>query len=712
MKKTWLIIVLFSVLFNSRAVADTLSTVIRPRIGLGTGTITYFGEIQNYQKGFTYSVARFGGMAYVNAPITRYFNLEFTASYGRFAANERTLVRNYNFMSRIRMGTVHLYYNFYPFFQGRRSTFHPFIGIGFSSFEFLSKTDLIQDSTGLTYYYWSDGSVMDMDENDPLAPTMAKPLARDYTYETDLREQNYDSLGKYREQSFAFPLSAGFEFHMSPRWDFRLAATYYFTFTDLIDNISPAGTGIRQGDNAKDKLLYTYVSLSYDLQFGKNNNEGPIEDEDIPLFADWDQNDWDHDGVIDALDDCPGTPLEAIVNNDGCPQDKDQDGVPDFNDDEPDTPLGNYVDEFGVTITKEQFDRHWELYNDSTGYLHDFAEQRTTVQFQTDDKTYSYNPYKVPTGKNYVIIIGKEHKDISANELHQYLGFNDFKTITRGDTVYYVLGEYQRIEDAVAAKTELESQGVQVDLIGKDNIRNGTLTPIDTVVINKVEKVNLQNGTTGPDYSIPQQVYRVQVGAFKNKVDEDVVFPDIETVHATGGDGITRYYSGSFSTYEEAEAYRKQMVAKGYKNAFVVAYEDQERKTLVEVGVDPGKLPPGYNEQNELNSFVEPRDTTQTNQTNSNSNIEWSKVKYRVKLAYYTGAVPTEMVGILYEIGGIKPVKGTDGSTTYYSREFKNQNEAENAMLDYKTYGLDEMSIIVEYNYKYYTLEEFKKLSE
>lgn len=129
-------------------------------------------------------------------------------------------------------------------------------------------------------------------------------------------------------------------------------------------------------------------------------------------------------------------------------------------------------------------------------------------------------------------------------------------------------------------------------MIGKDNIRNGTLTPVDTAIIDKVEQYNLENGITGPDYSVPTQVYRVQYGAFKNKVDTESAFPDLDVIHGTGNDGITRYYSGNFETYEEAEAYRKKMVAKGYKNAFVVVYEGQERKTLVEAGVEENKLPP------------------------------------------------------------------------------------------------------------------------
>jgi hypothetical protein len=694
--------------FYSSSAQDTLSSVPRPRIGLGTGTFSYYGEIQNYNKNFSPIVNRYGGLVYVNAPVSRHFNLEFSASYGRFAANERTLERNFNFESRIRMGTVFLYYNFYPLFTARRSYFHPFIGAGVSSFEFLSKTDLIQDTSGLTYYYWTDGSIMNMAQNDPMA-AFAQPLERDYTYETDLREQNYDSLGKYREQSFGFPVSFGFELHLSPRWDFRLSSTYYFTLTDLIDNISPAGTGIRQGDKSMDRMLHTSVSLSYDLRFGTREDE-MLKDDDVPLLADWDQNDWDHDGVIDALDNCAGTPLESLVDEFGCPKDADRDGVPDYNDDEPATPLGNYVDEFGVTITKEQFDRHWELFNDSTGYGHDFAEQRTTVVFWKDDRTtFTGQKPTAPAGKSYVIIVGKEHKDVNANELHKYLGYNNYKTILRGDTVYYVLGEYAKIEDAVAARTELDSLGIKVELIGRDNKTSGVVTAVDSAIVEKVEQVNQQEGRYSTDFSVKHQTYKVQIGAFKNKPDVKTQFPGIETIFGTGEDGITRYYSGSFSTYEEAEAYRKELAAKGYKNAFVVGYEGSDRKTLIELGVDSTKLPTNYNEQQELSTFVEPRDSTPTIVTPGK--IDMTKVKYRVKMAYAVagGNIPVETLKILQEIGGIKNDIQPDG-TTYYSQAFNSPGEMESAILDYKSYGLDGLTGVVEYEGKYYTLEEFNKL--
>ncbi|MEX1002694.1 MAG: SPOR domain-containing protein [Crocinitomicaceae bacterium] len=700
---------------QSQSDADTLSNVLRPRIGLGVGTMTYYGEIQNYQKKFIPTMNRFHGMAYVNAPITRYFNLELTASYGKIVANERSLVSNLNFQSRIRMFSAQLYYNFYPMLSSPKTMFHPFVGLGFSSFEFLSKTDLY-DANGNEYHYWSDGSIMNMSEDNPLAEN-AIPLMRDYTYETDLREQNLDSLGDYREQSFAIPISAGIEFHLSPRWDFRVATTYYFTFTDLIDNISPAGEGpIRHGDGRKDMLWTTYVSLSYDLQLPKEKGFDPMDDRDIELYVDFEQNDWDKDGVIDAYDECPGTPLEALVDEKGCPLDMDNDGVPDYMDDEPNTPEGNMVNEFGVTLTEEDIARHWKEFNDSTGYDHPFVEDKKIVEFGKEGVVQLVDPYADRKDKSYVVIIGKEHKDISANELHKYLGYNEFKTELRGDTVYYILGEYATIEDAVAAQEKIEEEGIDVELIGRDGSVDSTFFAIDPRVVEKVKEDNNNTGRVGPEVGkSDQQVYRVQIGAFKNKVNTSEAFPEIEDItFAKGEDGITRYYSGKYEDYKKANAHRKKLISKGYRSAFVVAYKGHERKTLRELGIDPNDLPDNYNEDKELNSFVESRTEDETDTTGGNNiinGIDMSRVKYRLKIAEYPedADIPNEDLDIFLNIGDVKPVRAESGKMIYYSKPFPSKEAAINEIDRYKTYGLEDMVPIIEYDGDYFTVEEFEE---
>ena len=690
-------------MFSTSASAqfDTLNTVLKPRIGIGTGTMSYFGEIQGYQGGFSSSINRLGGNLLVNAPLTKAFNFEFLAIYGKISANERTLNRNFNFESRIRMGSISLQYNFYPYFSPTRSFWNPYVGLGISSFEFLSKSDLLA-ANGKAYHYWSDGSIMDLAEDDPNAAN-ANPLVRDYTYETDLRAQDYDSLGRYREQSFAIPISLGFEMHITPRIDFRLGATLNYTFTDLIDNISPAGEGVRKGDKRNDFLLYSNIGLSYDLEFFKEEEEPEDFENGEDLLA-YDQTDWDQDGVIDAVDDCFATPLEALVDEKGCPLDTDKDGVADYFDEEV-TPLGNYVDEYGVTIPEEEFLRWQQIMIDSLGIVFNY-DTIFSVKDYTAGRPDLVAKAKGPSNRKYVVIVGKEHKSISANELHSFLGYNEFETVRKGDTVYYVMGEYDNIEDAVAARSSLENEGVKVESIGKTNRKETDFINVNEKVVEKIEKINIASGKALPDFKTDEPSFRIQLGSFSQPVDIQEAFPGVDNItFAKGQDGLIRYYTGLYSNYRKAKTAMAELKAKGIDDTFIVAYKNTERVTLKEANVK--LLPKGYDEKQELSTFVEPRDTT--NAIPDKPKINPFDVKYQVLLGSFADEVPINIIEKFLSIGGIRPVKTEDGATNYYSKKVNTQREAEKLVENYKGYELDGMSIVVLYKGKYYTLEEFEK---
>ena len=60
--------------------------------------------------------------------------------------------------------------------------------------------------------------------------------------------------------------------------------------------------------------------------------------------------DEDGDGVEDAKDACPGTPDGVAVDDRGCPLDRDGDGVPDYQDDCPDSQAGTKVGADGCYV--------------------------------------------------------------------------------------------------------------------------------------------------------------------------------------------------------------------------------------------------------------------------------------------------------------------------------------------------------------------------
>ena len=77
-----------------------------------------------------------------------------------------------------------------------------------------------------------------------------------------------------------------------------------------------------------------------------------------------------------------------------------------------------------------------------------------------------------------------------------------------------------------------------------------------------------------PTTAVPSSIgrtYRVQIGAFNLKPVINGV-SDISTI--TLDNGMTKYFSGNFTTYEEAAKHKKAVIEKGFQGAFIVAFEN------------------------------------------------------------------------------------------------------------------------------------------
>lgn len=305
-----------------------------PLIGIGAG-LTYFrGDVSptkgtggSFRTGFRFGIEqRFLGT----------LGAELYGVYGTLTANERSLAFNRNFTTKfISVGGGLMLDLDNDFLLSRRSTFGPYIGVGFMWMNFDPYGDL-KAANDSTYNYWSDGSIRDINETIPNAPFIANYLSRDYTYETRLT----DSSVNYTRSTMGIPLSVGakFKFNRHIGADFR--ATYNLTFSDYIDN-----TKFDRNDS------WMYMSMSIYYQF---NVPGPKEEG--TKGSNILNEDSDKDGVRDGDDLCAGTPAGVKVNRTGCPPDKDEDGVPDYRDKEPNTPKKTPVDKDGVTTTLTQHD--------------------------------------------------------------------------------------------------------------------------------------------------------------------------------------------------------------------------------------------------------------------------------------------------------------------------------------------------------------------
>jgi hypothetical protein len=428
----------------------SLGDIFKPKVSLGVGMLSFHGDLysKHYQAPWT---ARIGYDLNISQRLFKSFQLNFNVLFGKLGANEWVDNRQENFQSEIRSGGLSLMYDFGNFIPDR-CRIRPWISLGVNSFEFLSKTDQY-DRYGNKYYYWTDGSIKNIDEAAPTA-SLAVNLNRDYIYETDIRELNKDGFGQYQERAWAFPVGAGALMKITDRFDFKIGVQYYFTTTDYIDGISNKSLGTRAGTKQKDNFVYTSFALQYDLVLKKKSKADTLPD-DYYDGIDWlaiDNGDYDEDGIKDWDDKCHGTPKGVKVDANGCPFDDDNDGVPNHADDELASPAGVEVNSQGVALTDEYWQNWYNVYMDSGNVV----KQEVIENFYAVKKDSTSASDASKNEKEYTVELARYSGPVPNDEMAYLLSIGDVKSTTLADnsTVLYTAGTYKEIQNAVNRRDE------------------------------------------------------------------------------------------------------------------------------------------------------------------------------------------------------------------------------------------------------------------
>jgi hypothetical protein len=697
--------------------------IFKPTIGLGTGMFSFYGDI--YAKHFQNpSVSRIGYELNVSQRFTDYLQFNFYVLFGRLGANERLTAkgRNLNFDSQIRAGGINLLYNFGNFLpQDRWGS--PYISVGIESFEFLSKTDLY-DAEGNKYNYWSDGTIRDLPENDANAIN-AVELHRDYTYESDVRNSNLDGFGKYAERSWAVPVGAGVMLKINDYWNVKLGATMHFTFTDYIDGISEKSIGVRAGNSQNDNFMMTSFSLHYNL--GLKNNEEPKEEEggfnDVDFFA-LDLEDFDKDGVPDSKDSCQGTPEGVPVDIKGCPLDDDEDGVPNYVDDELTTPKGSFVDTRGVQLNDSTIAYQYSVFTDSTGLY-------AKVEYTNHNGSHGGN---IASQKEYAVALGTFKKGLAPELMTKFLSVNDISSSAIDDsTTIYTAGKFPDLLSAEQRKKELIAQGLTDAKVvykkdgkyydaasiasnaSKENPsaskNNGAAKNTDNTGGNKtnpktnndnvVKNNNSNTSTSGEtiNTSAGNQkgiVLRVQLGAYKKRLSKNV-FRDInDLIEIKTEDGLYKYLTGSFTSFDDAAKHKVEMLLKGYNGAFIAAYKDGKRISLTEAGATM----PKKGEQNEVS------DSTAMNGANK------SLVAFKVQVGVFKNEPPADKQEQFNKVKGLSKEQTSTGLTRYVVGSFNDYKSAEALKTELIKNGLSDAFVIAFFNGQYISIQEAIELSK
>lgn len=701
---------------------ESILPVFNPKISLGAGMLSFYGDMydKHYQAPWT---SRIGYDINVSHRLNRYLMINFNMLFGKLGAFENLPDRHENFQSEIRSGGISLLYDFGNFIPDDYRI-RPWISVGANSFEFLSKTDLF-DKNGEQYFYWSDGSIKNMAEGS--ANSMyAKDLVRDYVYETDIRERNIDGFGKYQERAWAFPLGFGALMHISERFDFKLGVQYYLTNTDYIDGITDKSIGDRAGTKAKDKFVYTSFALQYDLVMNKKVKDTLPDGYYDNL--DWlaiDNFDYDKDGVRDFDDKCHGTPEGVKVDQFGCPLDDDADGVPNYMDDETPSPKGYEVNLHGVALT----DEYWQEWHDH--YFDSLGLDRTTVQVGNAYEKHAPKPIK-PKKKEtkvYTVELARYAGGVPSDEMAYLLSIGDMKstTLEDGTTVVYTAGTYEEVKTAAKRRDEFISEGNKQAKIGYfKNDKYSTMTDEelqkalqeadqvaattkDTTGNNQNNAINIKDSvavSAGKDsltttisseidnsFEKGSVVYRVQLGAYKNRISTSV-FKGSNIVELKTEDNYFRYVTNGFKTIQEAAVMRADLVLLGYTDAFVTAYKDGKRIAMNKAGATMAT-----NEKEDLS------------ENKTFSAIDKSLISFKIQIgALKRQAAAADMDERTKDLQGVEKQTTSTGMIRYSIGVFKEYQKAEEARKELEDKGFPEAFIIAIFKDEVISLQEAMEL--
>lgn len=731
-----------------------LGDVFQPKIALGVGMMSFHGDLysRHYQAPWT---AKTGYDLNISQRLFKPLQLNFNVLFGKLGGNEWRDNRQENFQSEIRSGGISLTYDFGNFIPDRYRI-RPWLSLGISSFEFLSKTDLY-DNNGNKYYYWSDGSIKNMDEHDPNAAN-AINLVRDYRYETDIRELNQDGFGKYPERAWAMPVGAGALMKLTDRFDFKIGFQYYFTTTDYIDGISNKSVGNRSGTRQKDNFVYTSFSLQYDLVFRKKSKMDTLSDDyfdDINWLA-LDNDDYDKDGVRDWDDKCHGTPEGVPVDQFGCPFDDDKDGVPNYADDELATAPGLDVNMRGVGLTDEYWQNWYDQYNDSGNVVNQQIVENFYAKKTKVDSTGTADPSR--QDKIYTVELARYNGPVPAEEMAKLLSIGDVKSTMLPDntTVMYTAGTYKEIQNAVKRRDEFIAEGNKNAQVGyfkktgdlvtlsndeiarlleeskhKDNPLAATTTTAaqtntasaantnsNTVATNNGKDNNNaannsaanntgktagKNNDNASETSLDENenlfakgdiVYRVQLGAYRNRISKGI-FKNTggEVLEMKGEDGYYHYSTKGFKTIQGAAGLRADLVVEGYGDAFITAYKDGKRIPL-----------------SATKATVQSKEKENLNDNVSFSSVDKSQITFKVQLGALRKAGSNDMEDKTKDITDVEKQGTGSGMIRYTAGSFSSYSKADDYRKQLNDKGFAEAFVIAVFKGEVISIQEALEL--
>jgi hypothetical protein len=227
------------------------------------------------------------------------------------------------------------------------------------------------------------------------------------------------------------------------------------------------------------------------------------------------------------------------------------------------------------------------------------------------------------------------------------------------------------------------------------------------------------------DGKMPEGVYyKVQVGAFRNKIPQNLYSQFAPVNGETTTNGLTRYTAGYFLTFDKADDIKAEIRKIGYSDAFVVAYKDGKRIPMMDAIAitDPDKAKamaanqsisttqPIANTANTASEAPTRNTSYMTNAKDAAPSVMVETINelfFTAQVGVYRRAV---RLGELYNLPELNTELMKNKTLRYTSGRFKSVQEAVARRNEARNKGVKDSFVIAYYNGARITLAEAEKL--
>jgi cell division septation protein DedD len=189
-------------------------------------------------------------------------------------------------------------------------------------------------------------------------------------------------------------------------------------------------------------------------------------------------------------------------------------------------------------------------------------------------------------------------------------------------------------------------------------------------------------------------VYRVQLGAFKNKISTSVFNTNAGVLELKSGDNSYRYVTKGFKTIEEAASVRADLVIQGYSDAFVTAYKEGHRIPM-----------------NQTKATVDKSYKEDLNENKMFSSVNKKLVTFKVQLGALKKPVAEKsMDERVKDIPNTEKQSTANGSIRYTAGKFSDMAAAEKYRKELEDKGFSDAFIIATFKDQVISIQEALEL--